>query len=648
MSRKYLPVNREKPMFLPLDMQEWVPRDHFVWFLIDVAGHLDISAVEAGTSPGKGRPGYDPRMLVTLVMYAMSCGERSSRQIEDRTRVDAAFRIASGNQFPDHSTLCRFRQRTGGEDGPLEDLFTQVLYVCAVAGLGRLRVISVDGSKVWADASKEANRTLAGLRKLSRQVLQEAAAADGECGCEGHGHGEAAGAGGDGCPCCAGGILPGLGLCGPAVLPQGWGGASRAERIAAALADLEAAREAEDAARRQQAEAYLAKTRAGQAPLGRVPDEVAVTVAEIALEQATAAQQARCDAYDQRVAASAGRGVPGARPAPPEQAAAVRRCRERLAAARKAAAARAVQAAAGQDPPGGAGTGKGNRKRGKKPPQPVRNITDPDSRAMHCTRNGTVQAYNCQLPRADDGLVLAARATQDVNDAAQVEPTLAGLTAAQQVIAAGHRAGGHCPAWSRIGTVVYDGGYFSEKNCAAEGPDRLISPGSWEPAASSGPHTPACRHQDPRDQMAHNMSTRQGRDIYRRRAPLSEGGFSFLKDKIGLRRFSMRGLPLVQAELTLAATVSNLMLLHRRLPSLPRPATPPALSTAPRVTCQPGMPGTRSPAASGRPPQAREHQEAAIPSLARPSKARNPRPANDAAAHRTRRRESSATRPRAK
>ncbi len=609
MSRKYLPVNREKPMFLPLDMQEWVPRDHFVWFLIDVAGQLDTSAVEAGTSPGKGRPGYDPRMLVTLVMYAMSCGERSSRQIEDRTRVDAAFRIASGNQVPDHSTLCRFRQRTGGEGGPLEDLFTQVLYVCAVAGLGRLRVISVDGSKIWADASKEANRTLEGLRKLSRKVMEEAAAADGDCECESHGHGEAAG----GCGCCDQGMLPGLGLCGPAVLPAGWGGASRAERIAAALADLEAAREAEDAARRQQAEGHLAKVRAGQAPPGRVPEEVAVAVAEIALEQATAAQQARCDAYDQRVAASAGRGVPGARPAPPEQAAAVRHARERLAAAHKAGKARAVAPPGGQDPPGGAGRGKRN----KKPPKPVRNITDPDSRAMHCTRNGTVQAYNCQLPRCDDGLVLAARATQDVNDAAQVEPTLAGITAAQQIIAAGHRAGGHCPAWSRIGTVVYDAGYFSEKNCAAGGPDRLISPGSWEPAASSGPHTPACRHQDPRDQMAHNISTRQGRDIYRRRAPLSEGGFSFLKDKIGLRRFSMRGLPLAQAELTLAATVSNLMLLHRRLPSLPRPATLPALSTALRATwpalaCpeqdlpprRPGPAGPRTPATGHPQPRA--------------------------------------------
>src|SRR5260370_452391 len=192
MSRKYLPVNREKPMFLPLDMRSWVPEDHFVWFLVDVVRQLDTSALEAGTSPGKGRPGYEPEMLVTLRMYAMACGERSSRRIEDRTRVDASFRVGSAGQRPDHGTLCRFRRRTGVDDGPLEDLFTQVLYVCAVAGLGRLRVISVDGSKIWADAAKEANRTLEGLRKLSRKALEEAAKADGdgECDCQGPGPGD--------------------------------------------------------------------------------------------------------------------------------------------------------------------------------------------------------------------------------------------------------------------------------------------------------------------------------------------------------------------------------------------------------------------------------------------------------------------------
>ena len=128
--------------------------------------------------------------------------------------------------------------------------------------------------------------------------------------------------------------------------------------------------------------------------------EVAVAVAEIALEQAAAAQRAKRDAYDQRVAASGGRGVPGTRPAPPEQAAPVRRCRERLAAARKAARARtaaAAEAEAGQGPPGG-DSGKGTGKRNKKPPRPVRNITDPDSRRDGRTRNGTVQARSPSSP----------------------------------------------------------------------------------------------------------------------------------------------------------------------------------------------------------------------------------------------------------
>ena len=63
MSRKYLPVNREKPMFLPLDMQSWVPKDHFVWFLVEVAGQLDTSALEAGTSPGRAGRAMTRRCL---------------------------------------------------------------------------------------------------------------------------------------------------------------------------------------------------------------------------------------------------------------------------------------------------------------------------------------------------------------------------------------------------------------------------------------------------------------------------------------------------------------------------------------------------------------------------------------------------------
>jgi transposase len=550
-SRKYLPVNRDQPMMLPEDMRLWVGPEHFVWFLIEVIDGLDTTALQALGKPGKGRPGYDPRMLAVLLIYAYCQGERSSRKIEARCRTDAAFRIATGNRVPDHSTVCRFRAAAASGGGPLEDLFTRVLFVLAAAGLGRLDVISVDGSKIWANASKQANRTEAGLRKLARRILDEAARADGEgCTCDGHGHGEAAGQPGpDGCGCCDGGTLPGLGLDGPAVPRAGWGGAPRAQRIAAGLAELENARTAREEERRAAAQAYLAAARAGTAPPGRVPAGIAAEAAQLRLEQAAAARRAQAGAWEQ--AAAAGRTPRGRRPSGDGKA--VRRAREQLAAAVKAR----EQAAAQEE--------KNAQGGNKKPPQPVRNTTDPDSRIMHCTLRGLVQAYNCQVPRTGDGVFLLPRAAQDPGDAAQVIPALEAIAVSQQVIAAGHAAAGRPGLWSRIGTVLFDPGYFSRDNCQAPGPDRLIGAGGgWKDTTPR--HAPGCDHHDPRDQMAHHLSTRQGRDLYRRRAPVSEGGFAELKDAIGLRRFSLRGMRKVQGELLLACTAANLLLLHRRAP----------------------------------------------------------------------------------
>jgi len=548
MGRKYLPVNRDQPMMLPEDMRRWVGRDHFVWFVIDVIGGVDMTALQALGKPGKGRPGYDPRMLAVLLIYAYCQGVRSSRKIEQRCRTDAAFRVATGNAVPDHATICRFRAVAAQAGGPLEDLFTQVLFVLAAAGLGRLGVISVDGPKIWADASKQANRTGEGLRKLARKILGEAARADGDgCGCRGHQHGEAAGLpGGDGCGCCDGGTLPGLGLDGPAVPRAGWGGVSRAAPIAAGLADLQAARAAREAERRAAAEAYLAAARAGQAPLGRVPPGIEVEVAELRLEQAIAARQAQLAARER--AAAAGTPPPDARPA--GEGKQVRSARERLAAARARQAAREQTAREERE------TGKK-----KKEPRPVRNITDPGSRVMHCTLRGAVQAYNCQVPRTGDGVFLLPRATQDPNDAAQLTPAVDAIARSQEIIAAGHAAAGRPAIWSRIGTILFDPGYFSQNNCQTPGPDRLIGTGAWK---DPGPHGPGCDHDDPRDQMHHNLATRQGRDLYRRRAPVSEGGFAELKDTIGLRRFALRGLRKATGELLLACTAASTCLLYRR------------------------------------------------------------------------------------
>ena len=429
--------------------------------------------------------------------------------------------------------------------GPLEDLFTRVLFVLAVAGLGRLDVIAVDGSKIWADASKQANRTEDGLRKLARKILDEAARADGEgCACAGHEHGEAAGLDGpDSCGCCDGGTLPGLGLDGPAVPRGGWGGAPRAQRIAAGLAELQTARLEREQERRAAAETYLAAARDGRAPCGAVPAQVAVEVAQLRLEQSLAADAAT----DARWAA-AGRRLPGRRREGADSAA-TRKARDRLAAA--------VKARADKDAAGAAQDGK------NKEPKPVRNITDPDSRVMHCTLRGLVQACNAQAPRTGDGVFLLPRLTQDVNDAAQVAPAMDAIARSKDIIAAGHAAGRHPSFWSAVGTVVFDPGYFSKHNIELPGPDRLIGTGgTWKDTTPE--HGPGCDHHDPRDQMAHNLSTRQGRDTYRRRAPIAEGGFADLKERTGLRRFSMRGTAKAHGELLLACTAANIHLLFRR------------------------------------------------------------------------------------
>jgi hypothetical protein len=338
-------------------------------------------------------------------------------------------------------------------------------------------------------------------------------------------------------------MLPGLGLDGPAAPRNGWGGAPRAARIAAGLAELEAARIAREQERRAAAEEYLAAARAGTAPPGRVPAEVAAEAAQLRLEQAIAARAAQIAAWEQ--AAARGRAPRGQRPSGDGKA--VRKAREQLAAA-----VRARQVAAA----GAAGDGK------KKEPKPVRNITDPDSRVMHCTLRGAVQAYNCQVPRTGDGVFLLPRVVQDTNDSDQVAPAIADITASQQVIAAGHAAAGRPGLWSRIGTILFDPGYFSKKNIELPGPGRLIGTGAWN---DPGPHGLGCDHDDPRDQMHHDLSTRQGRDLYRNRAPISEGGFADLKERTGLRRFAMRGTGKAQGELLLACAAANIHLLYRRV-----------------------------------------------------------------------------------
>jgi hypothetical protein len=118
-------------------------------------------------------------MMVALLLYAYCHGVRSSREIERRCVRDVAFRVVAGGHRPDHATIARFRAR---HEAALQSLFTEILRLCAEAGLVRLALLAVDGTKVGADASWSANRTLeqleAELGEAAAGMLAEAAALD--------------------------------------------------------------------------------------------------------------------------------------------------------------------------------------------------------------------------------------------------------------------------------------------------------------------------------------------------------------------------------------------------------------------------------------------------------------------------------------
>ncbi|HSS89057.1 MAG TPA: transposase, partial [Streptosporangiaceae bacterium] len=266
MAKGYRPVRREQPFLLPPDMREWLPGDHPVWLVIRVVeDHLDTSAFHAGRrTGGAGTAGYDPDMLVALLVWAYASGVTSSRRMEAACRTDVAFRVICAGDAPDHVTLARFR---AAFPSAAETLFAQVLVLCARLGMGRLGIVALDGMKIAANASKAANRTEERLRKLAAQRAAEHAAVD---AAEDELFGE--GRRGDEVP--------------PGVADLG----SRDQRIRRALADLEAERLAGEGAREQQAQEYLARD--GRAR-GMPPQVVAVHAAGARLERARAARAAQ-------------------------------------------------------------------------------------------------------------------------------------------------------------------------------------------------------------------------------------------------------------------------------------------------------------------------------------------------------------------
>ncbi len=534
MAKGYRPVQRDQPFLLPPDMREWLPADHPVWLVIGaVSDHLDTSVFHARRrTGGPGTAGYDPDMLVTLLMWAYAQGVTSSRRIEAACLADVAFRVICAGNAPDHVTIARFRAAFPGAAG---SLFAEVLVLCAKLGMGKLGTIALDGTKVTANASKAANRREETLRKLAAEEAAKAVAA----------HAAADEAEDE---------LFGEGRRGDEVPPDAVNPAARAARIAAALADLEAERQAAEAAREAQAQDYLA--RGGRAP-GPPPLAAAVAAARARLDRARADRAAQITRLEAR---AAGPRVPGSRRDGPrrgvEDCGRVRAARARLARAE----ARAAEA---------------QRKAAASSCGPVRNITDPDSRLMPVRGGGFIQGYNAQNMTSEDGLIIATELTCDTTDTGWFTPMLRQAEDAATLITA------HQPApasatqdddGSRIGLVLADAGYLSGDNLTAAGPDRLIAVGKHRDlektarqAATAQDTTAWDGERDAHDDnggpiaaMAARLAASEGITAYRKRGHIAETPHGHIKHNMGIRQLATRGKPKASAEWRFTVTVHNL------------------------------------------------------------------------------------------
>jgi transposase len=105
---------------------------------------------------------HDPQVMVALLLYAYSIGVRSARGIERRCSEDVAFRVITANQAPDHATIARFRAR---HEQAISELFSGVLSLCARAGLVKVGIVAIDGTKIAAAATHHANRSTGDPRR---------------------------------------------------------------------------------------------------------------------------------------------------------------------------------------------------------------------------------------------------------------------------------------------------------------------------------------------------------------------------------------------------------------------------------------------------------------------------------------------------
>jgi len=497
--KSFRPWNPEQTLLLPPSPMDWLPENHLVFFLLDLAAELDLEEIHAfyRQKDPRGEKAYEPRMMVVLLLYAYCVGLPSSRKIEKACWEDAAFRVLTGNQQPDHSRVSDFRRR---HLDALAGLFIQVLRLCQKAGLVSLGTVALDGTKVKANASKHKamshERMLKSERQLEaemRALLRKAEIIDAqEDGQYGKGN--------------RGDELP-------VELQRR---SSRLEWIRKAKAELEAEAAAAKARQRQEqaeaAELEAAETEgSGDAQLSRR-----------AARRARGARKLVDDAQKLAIATAEAAG---------------------LESPVFTAELDAVAMPQRQLPSDTSGNPK---------PQAQRNFTDSDSHILKGA-DGWIQGYNCQAAvDGDHQVIVAIGVSNQPNDAVHLLPMLERIQAntgelPNALIAdAGYCSTANLEACEEKGLNAY---VSTSRQQHGQRP---------RPSRGRPP-----KDLDARGRMERKLRSKAGQAIYALRKTVVEPVFGQIKGARGLDRFRLRGLEKVNGEWSLMATTHNILKLFR-------------------------------------------------------------------------------------
>ena len=431
MPTTFRPYQPDQILLLALDLRDWVAPGHLAHHVSDLVDALDLSAFYAPyEGDGRRNAPYEPSMMLKILIYAYATGVFSSRAIARKLEEDVALRMLGAGNFPQHRTICEFRRRHLEE---FEGLFVEVVRVAREMGVVRFGTLSIDGTKVRANASKRKAMSYERMLKEEARLKEE---------------------------------------------------------IEALLARAGAVDAEED-------ERYGEEVRGEELPEELQRREKRLAAIEEAKERLEAVQRAADDARGRK---------PG---------------QER-------------------NPQGGQPY---KRDYGEPDPKAQSNFTDPESRIMKTSTEGFQQCYNAQL--AVDGehpLIVATDVGAQAADQGQMMPL---LDEVQQRFGAEPEV------------VLADAGYCNETDLVEleeRGIDGHVELGREGKAqAAVDPDTRPATHR-----MGEKLAAPQGRAQYAKRKWLSEAPNGWVKEVLGFRRFSLRGLDKVRGEWDLVCLALNI------------------------------------------------------------------------------------------